>query len=203
MPYVLVLYYSRFGSVAALAAEIAQGIDQVPGIEARVRTVPSVSPDFDPDATDIPADGPLFCTEDDFALTSAIALGSPGRFGNMAAPLKYFLEQTTGSWVSGRLVGKPATVFTSTTTPHGGQESTLLSMINPLLHHGMLITGVPFTEPGLHETIGGGSPYGVSHIAGESHNALHPELKNLARHQGARLATYALRLMNETKTRQY
>lgn len=197
MPYVLVLYYSRFGSVSALADALAQGVEQVPGIEARVRTVPSVSPEYDPSTTDIPDQGPLYCSADDFASASAIALGSPGRFGNMAAPLKYFLEQTTGSWVSGHMVGKPATVFTSTTTPHGGQESTLLSMVNPLLHHGMLITGIPFTEPGLHQSIGGGSPYGVSHIAGEQHVPLSQDLITLARHQGNRLATYALRLMND------
>lgn len=197
MPYILVLYYSRFGSVAALAQELAHGIEQVSGIEARVRTVPAVSPDFEPDATDIPNEGPLYCSQDDFTQASGVALGSPGRFGNMAAPLKYFLEQTTGGWVSGQMVGKPATVFTSTTTPHGGQESTLLSMMNPLLHHGMLITGVPFTESGLHQNIGGGTPYGVSHIAGEQHSSLHPDLKTLSRQQGQRLATYAKRLSND------
>lgn len=197
MPYVLVLYYSRFGSVAALAQEIAHGVEQVPGMEARLRTVPPVSPDFDPDAPDIPEQGPLYCSREDFAGASAVALGSPGRFGNMAASLKYFLEQTTGSWISGQMVGKPATVFTSTTTAHGGQESTLLSMMNPLMHHGMLITGIPFTETGLHQDIGGGTPYGVSHIAGEKHAPLHPELITLARHQGQRLSTYAKRLIND------
>lgn len=199
MPHVLILYYSRFGSVAALAEAMAQGVEQVNGVEARIRTVPSVSADYDPKASDIPDQGPLYCTVDDFSSASAVALGSPGRFGNMAAPLKYFLEQTTGSWVSGHMVGKPATVFTSTTTPHGGQESTLLSMINPLLHHGMLICGVPFTEPGLHQSIGGGTPYGVSHIAGEKHVLPSNELIALAQHQGQRLATYALRLINDSK----
>jgi len=197
LPYVLVLYFSRNGSVASLANEIATGIESTPGIECLVRTVPSVAPDFDKRASDIPEQGPLYCTLDDFSNAAGIALGSPGRFGNMAAPLKYFLEQTTASWVSGKLVGKPATVFTSTTTPHGGQESTLLSMMTPLLHHGMLITGVPFTEPALHNQVNGGTPYGVSHIAGEQHQTLTADIAKLARNQGKRLAQYSLRLLND------
>ena len=198
MPYVLVLYFSRHGSVAALANEIAAGVESLPGLDCLVRTVPSVSPEFDPHATEIPEDGPLYCTLNEFSNAAGIALGSPGRFGNMPAPLNYFLEQTTASWVSGKLVGKPATVFTSTTTPHGGQESTLLSMMNPLLHHGMLLTGVPFTEPALHTHVNGGTPYGVSHIAGEHHQPLTPEIAKLARNQGKRLAQYSLRLLNDS-----
>lgn len=197
MPYVLVLYYSRNGSVASLAEEIAVGIEQIKGIEARVRTVPSVSPDYSEEASDIPDNGPLYCTPEDFAQASGVALGSPGRFGNISASLKYFLEQTTTSWVSGQMVGKPATVFTSTTTPHGGQESTLLSMMNPLFHHGMLITGVPFTEACIHNNPAGGTPYGVSHVAGEKHQPLHPEVAKLAQNQGKRLAEYSLRLLND------
>jgi len=197
LPYVLVLYFSRNGSVAKLATEIAAGIDSVAGIEAKTRTVPSVAPTFDPNSSSIPADGPLFCTEEDFTNASGLAIGSPGRFGNMAAPLKFFLEQTTSSWINGNMIGKPATVFTSTTTPHGGQESTLLSMMTPLLHHGMLITGVPFSEDALHKNVGGGTPYGVSHIAGEQHLDISTDIAKLARNQGKRLAEYSLRLLND------
>lgn len=197
MPYILVLYFSRYGSVAQLASEIASGIETVNGIEARIRTVPSVSAGFDEPVSDIPNDGPLYCTLEDFSNASGVALGSPGRFGNMAAPLKYFLEQTSTSWINGHMVGKPATVFTSTTTPHGGQESTLLSMMNPLLHHGMLITGIPFQEEALHKNAGGGSPYGVSHVAGEHHAPLSSSVAKLARNQGKRLATYSLKLLSQ------
>ena len=197
MPYILVLYYSRHGSVAQLAEALAAGIESVDGVEARVRTVPEVGPGFDKVIDTIPDQGPLYCTPDDFAGAAGLALGSPGRFGNMAAALKYFLEQTTSSWINGQMVGKPATVFTSTTTPHGGQESTLLSMMTPLLHHGMLITGVPFSEPALHSDSGGGTPYGVSHIAGEQHQNLSAEVAKLATSQGKRLAHYSLRLLND------
>lgn len=194
---VLVLYYSRHGSVASIAQHIATGIDSVNGVEALVRTVPSVSPNTESSEPDIPDEGPLYCTQQELANASAIALGSPGRFGNMAASLKYFLEQSTATWVNGELTGKPATVFTSTTTPHGGQEATLLSMITPLLHHGMLITGVPFTEPALHQSAGGGTPYGVSHIAGEQHLPLSKQIITLSQNQGKRLAHYALRLAHD------
>lgn len=197
MPTALVLYYSRHGSVSSLAQEIAHGIDSVNGIDAKIRTVPSVSTMTESSEPEIPDDGPLYCTEDDLREASGIALGSPGRFGNMAAPMKYFLEQTVQSWVSGALIGKPATLFTSTTTPHGGQESTLLSMMLPLLHHGMLITGVPFTEPALHENSHGGTPYGVSHVAGESHQPISKNTTQLARSQGKRFAEYCLRLHND------
>ena len=197
MPYILVLFYSRNGSVAAIAQEIAQGIESVNGMEVMLRTVPSISAVSEKLADDIPDHGPLYCTVEDIANASGLALGSPGRFGNMAASLKYFLEQTTSEWINGALIGKPATVFTSTTTPHGGQESTLLSMLNPLLHHGMLITGVPFNEQALHQPVNGGTPYGVSHIAGEKHRPLSKEISHLARNQGKRLAEYALRLLDD------
>lgn len=197
MPYILVLYFSRHGSVASLAQAIATGVDSVSGIEALVRTVPSVAPSFETVGDAIPDNGPLFCTTEDFVNCAGLALGSPGRFGNMAAALKYFLEQTTSGWINGDMIGKPATVFTSTTTPHGGQESTLLSMMNPLLHHGMLMTGVPFTEPALHHQISGGTPYGVSHVAGEKHSPIHADVLELARNQGKRLAHYALRLSHD------
>lgn len=194
VPYLLVLYYSRNGSVARLARSLAAGADEVGGIETRLRTVPAVRADNAAPADDIPEDGPLYCSLDDLAGCAGLALGSPGRFGNMAASLKHFLEQTTPLWVSGRLVGRPAGVFTSTSTPHGGQEATLLSMMVPLLHHGMLITGLPFTEAGLHDSTGGGTPYGASLVAGSEHHEPDPAVLTLARHQGQRLARLALRL---------
>jgi NAD(P)H dehydrogenase (quinone) len=193
----LVLFYSRNGSVAAIAQDIAHGIESVVGMEAIIRTVPSLNTVSEKSSDDIPEDGPLYCTLEDIANAAGLALGSPGRFGNMAASLKYFLEQTTSEWINGTLIGKPATVFTSTTTPHGGQESTLLSMLNPLLHHGMLVTGVPFIEQALHQSVEGGTPYGVSHIAGEKHRPLSKEISQLARNQGKRLAEYALRLLDD------
>lgn len=194
MPYLLVLYYSRNGSVARLAQALAAGVDEVDGIESRLRTVPAVRADHEPPASDIPDQGPLYCSLDDLAGCAGLALGSPGRFGNMAASLKYFLEQTTNAWVSGRLIGKPAGVFTSTSTPHGGQESTLLSMMVPLLHHGMLISGIPFSEATLHHHSGGGTPYGSSWVAGPDHQTPNAEILTLARSQGRRLAQLALRL---------
>lgn len=194
MPYLLILYYSRHGSLAQLAEALASGVDEVGGIEARLRTVPAVRADSEAPGNDIPDDGPLFCTLDDLAGCHGLALGSPGRFGNMAASLKYFLEQSSSLWVSGKLVGKPAGVFTSTTTPHGGQESTLLSMMIPLLHHGMIITGLPFTEKSLHDGFQGGTPYGSSHVAGPSHRPLTDDVRQLARHQGKRLAQLALKV---------
>ena len=194
MPYLLVLYYSRNGSVARLARALAEGVDEVDGIESRLRTVAPVRADHEPPASDIPGDGPLYCSLDDLAGCAGLALGSPGRFGNMAASLKYFLEQSSNEWVSGRLVGKPAGVFTSTSTPHGGQEATLLSMMIPLLHHGMLISGLPFTEAALHDSTAGGTPYGNSWVAGSDHRPVDATVLTLARHQGQRLAKLALRL---------
>lgn len=194
--YILVLYYSRYGSTASLAQEIADGIASH-GTEVLMRCVPPVSNNVEKTIDAIPESGAPYVTVEEFANCSGLALGSPGRFGNMAAAMKFFLEQTTAEWVSGKMVGKPATLFTSTTTEHGGQESTLLSMMNPLLHHGMLIAGVPYTEPGLHQSIGGGSPYGLSHVAGPVHAPLTPKLAELARHQGKRLAQLATRLQND------
>ena len=200
MPYLLILYYSRHGSLATLAQCLAEGVDEVPGIEARLRTVAPVRADFEAPADSIPDNGPLYCTLDELAGCSGLALGSPGRFGNMAAPLKYFLEQSTPQWVSGKLAGKPAGVFTSTSTPHGGQESTLLSMMIPLLHHGMLISGLPFTEAGLHDSLQGGTPYGTSHVAGPNHADPDTAVRLLAKRQGRRLAELALRLSNDHQT---
>lgn len=167
MPDILVLYYSRHGSVAAMADQVARGIGQVQGISARIRTVPPVSPDNESTLPAIPESGHAYAELADLQECVGVALGSPAWFGNMAAPLKHFLDSTTPLWLSGELVGKPAAVFTSSTSIHGGQESTLLSMMIPLLHHGMVIMGIPYIEPLLHKTRGGGSPYGASHVAGE------------------------------------
>lgn len=165
-PYILVLYYSRGGKTATLAQHIARGVAQVPGLEARLRTVPPVSPDTAASAPAIPAEGAIYCSRDDLAHCSGLALGSPTRFGNMAAPLKHFMDTTGDLWLQGALSGKPGGAFTSTGSLHGGQESTLLSMMLPLLHHGMVITGVPYTVSQLNTTTGGGTPYGPSHWAG-------------------------------------
>jgi NAD(P)H dehydrogenase (quinone) len=195
MKEILVLYYSHRGSVRALAEQIAHGIHQVPGAVARVRTVPRVSTVCEAVADDIPAEGPPYVEERDLAECVGLALGSPTRFGNMAAPMKYFLDGLAGAWVNGTLVGKPACVFTSTASLHGGQESTLLSMMLPLMHHGMLIAGLPYTEPALNETRSGGTPYGASHVAGqEGCAALSADEIALAQAQGRLLAGYALKL---------
>ena len=164
-PYVLVLYYSRTDAVRQLAEQIAIGVEES-GIEAMLRTVPPVSTVTEVSAPAVPEKGAPYCTLDELAQCAALALGSPTRFGNMAAPLKYFLDQTSDLWMKGRLIDKPAGLFTSASSQHGGQESTLLSMMIPLLHHGMLITGIPYSEKALMETRSGGSPYGASHVAG-------------------------------------
>lgn len=164
-PYILVLYYSRNGSTNEMARQIARGVEQA-GLEARLRTVPAISTECEAVAPSIPDEGALYATLDDLKNCAGLALGSPTRFGNMAAPLKYFLDGTSNLWLTGALVGKPAGVFTSTASLHGGQETTLLSMMLPLLHHGMLITGLPYSESALLETQGGGTPYGASHHAG-------------------------------------
>jgi NAD(P)H dehydrogenase (quinone) len=197
VPYILVLYASRHGSTEALAMNFAEGIETVQGMSALVRTVAPIGAEYNPKISDIPDTGALYCTVEDFANACGLALGSPGRFGNMATELKFFLEQTTTQWISGSLIGKPATVFTSTTTVHGGQESTLLSMMNPLFHHGMMVMSVPYSEPRLHAQTGGGSPYGVSHVSGPNHTPIDNETALLARNQGKRLAQLALRLNHD------
>lgn len=195
MKEILVLYYSHRGSVRALAAQIARGIESVPGATARVRTVPKVSAVCEAVESDLPADGPPYVELRDLEECVGLAMGSPTRFGNMAAPLKYFLDGTAGPWLSGALSGKPACVFTSTASLHGGQESTLLSMMLPLFHHGMLLIGLPYTEPALNGTRAGGTPYGASHHAGMDGDAtLTEDEKRLAFVQGVRLAEAALRL---------
>jgi len=194
--YILILYYSHSGAVADMAEQISRGVEQA-GIEARIRTVPSVSTDTSASLSEIPESGPLYCTEEDLRGCSGLILGSPVRFGNMAAAMKYFLDGTTNLWLTGELVNKPAAVFTSSSSLHGGQESTLLSMMLPLLHHGMVIAGLPYTEPGLTDTQTGGTPYGVSHYAGkQSDLPLSEEEIQLCQAQGKRIATLAQQLEN-------
>ncbi|MGE8497595.1 MAG: NAD(P)H:quinone oxidoreductase [Pseudomonas sp.] len=193
-PYVLVLYYSRHGATADMARHIARGVEQA-GLEARIRTVPAISSECEAVAPDIPAEGALYASLDDLKNCAGLALGSPTRFGNMAAPLKYFIDGTSSLWMTGELVGKPAGVFTSTASLHGGQETTLLSMLLPLLHHGMLVTGLPYSESALLETKGGGTPYGASHHAGaDGKRALDEHEITLCRALGKRLAETALKL---------
>jgi len=193
---ILVLYYSRHGAVRELANHVARGIEQA-GAQARVRTVPDVSPVTQASAPPVPDEGPPYATLDDLTECIGLALGSPTRFGNMAAPLKYFLDSTSPLWLSGALVGKPAAVFTSTSTQHGGQETTLLSMMLPLLHHGMLILGLPYTEAALLRTASGGTPYGASHVAGtNSDRPLTDDETELCRALGRRLGDAALALLH-------
>jgi NAD(P)H dehydrogenase (quinone) len=198
MGYVLILYYSRYGSTADMARQIARGVEQQ-GIEARLRTVPAVSSETEAVAPAVPSEGSPYATLDDLQHCAALALGSPTRFGNMAAAMKYFLDGTSGLWMKAALAGKPAGVFTSTSSMHGGQESTLLSMMLPLLHHGMLITGLPYSEPELASTSDGGTPYGPSHVAGlDSKRPLSETEKNLCQALGRRLATLAKSLNTPT-----
>jgi NAD(P)H dehydrogenase (quinone) len=195
MPEILVLYYSRHGNVAAMANKVAHGVEEVPGFRARLRTVPAVSTVCEAVEDTIPAGGPPYATHDDLAECAGLVLGSPTRFGNMAAALKYFLDGTSALWLSGALIGKPAAVFTSTGTLHGGQESTLLSMMLPLLHHGMLLLGLPYSESDLMNTVSGGTPYGPSHTAGlDGIRPLTEEEKRLCRALGRRVAETAARL---------
>ena len=192
---ILVLYYTQHGATLNLAREIARGINSVAGCEAVLRTVPKVSAVCEALAADIPAEGAPYATAADFKNCAALALGSPTRFGNMAAAMKYFLDGTIAQWLSGELISKPATVFTSTASQHGGQESTLLTMMLPLLHHGMLISGVPFSEAALSHTHSGGTPYGASHAAGsEGKPDLSKDEQQIAFAQGKRLAELALKL---------
>ena len=193
-PYILVLYYSRNGSTSDMARHIARGIEQG-GMEARLRTVPAISTECEAVAPAIPTEGAMYASLDDLKHCSGLALGSPTRFGNMAAPLKYFLDGTSNLWLTGALVGKPAGVFTSTASLHGGQETTLLSMLLPLMHHGMLITGLPYSESALLQTTAGGTPYGPSHHAGaDGKRGLDEHEIALCRALGQRLASIALKL---------
>jgi NAD(P)H dehydrogenase (quinone) len=192
---ILILYYSRSGSVAQLARRIARGVDEVPGMQARLRTVPPVAAVTTVAAPPEPEDGAPYVERSDLVDCAGLILGSPTRFGNMAAPLKHFIDSLGAEWASGCLVGKPAAVFTSTASMHGGQESTLLSMLVPLLHHGMLITGIPFTEGQLSSTTSGGTPYGASHWTGpEGSTVLSEDERVLARALGRRVAQIAHKL---------
>ena len=192
MTEILVLYYSRHGNVASMADHVGRGIESVKGIRARIRTVPPVSTLCEASEDSIPEDGPPYVQKEDLAQCAGLALGSPTRFGNMAAPLKYFLDSTNDAWLSGTLIGKPAAVFTSTASLHGGQESTLLSMMLPLLHHGMMILGIPYSEPELITTTTGGTPYGASHTAGQDDALeLSEDEKRLCFALGKRLADVA------------
>jgi NAD(P)H dehydrogenase (quinone) len=195
MPEILVLYYSRGGSVARLARLIARGVGEVPGMSARLRTLPPVAPVTEVAAPPEPEDGAPYVDRRDLAECAGLLLGSPTRFGNMAAPMKHFIDTLGAEWASGTLVGKPAGVFTSTATMHGGQESTLLTMQVPLLHHGCLIVGIPFTESALNTTRLGGTPYGASHVAGLGDDPQPSEDEaSLARALGRRVATFAAKL---------
>nr|UXE44564.1 NAD(P)H dehydrogenase (quinone) [uncultured bacterium] len=195
MPEILVLYYSRGGATAELARHVCRGIESVHGASARLRTVPAVAAASEAPPRSVPPSGPPYATLDDLLETAGLVLGSPTRFGNMAAPLKYFLDGTSSLWLTGGLAGKPAGVFTSTQTMHGGQETTLVSMMLPLLHHGMYLVGLPYTERALNETASGGTPYGASHVGRSGQApALTAEEQSLAQALGRRVATLAAQL---------
>ena len=192
---ILVLYYSRYGATEKMAQHIARGVEEVNGMQARLRSVPPVSTVCEALEDSVPEQGAPYASIDDLRACDGLALGSPTRFGNMAAPLKYFIDTTSSLWLGAELAGKPAAVFTSTSTLHGGQETTLLSMMLPLLHHGMLITGIPYSETDLLHTDAGGTPYGASHLAGtDSKKPLSDAELRLCRALGKRLATLGLKL---------
>lgn len=192
-PYVLVLYYSRHGAIANMAEQMAAGVEST-GMEARLRCVPDVSPTCEASTPSVPDSGAPYCSEADLRHCSALLLGSPAYFGNMASPLKHFLETTSNLWLTGALVNKPAAVFTSGSSMHGGQESCLLTMMLPLIHHGMVIAGTPYTEASLMHTRTGGTPYGVSHFAENNSPTLSQDEINLCRAQGKRIASLAKKL---------
>ena len=195
MTEILVLFYSRKGATAELARQVCRGVESVAGARARLRTVPAVAAVIEEPQPAVPAEGPPYATHDDLRECDGLVMGSPTRFGNMAAPLKFFLDGTGALWVSGALAGKPAGVFTSTQTLHGGQETTLLSMMLPLLHHGMYIVGLPYTDAALSTTRAGGSPYGASHFAGDdTQPRLSEDERTLAVHLGRRVAELAVKL---------
>ena len=195
MSEILVLYYSRHGSTLALARQISRGIESVAGMQARLRTVPPVASVIDKAAPAVPEEGAPYASHEDLAQCAALILGSPTRFGHMAAPMKYFLDGTSALWLTGALSGKPAAVFTSTQSMHGGQESTLLGMMLPLLHHGMLLVGLPYTEQGVNATSSGGGPYGASHVASQgAAGKLSDAERNLALALGRRVAEITGRL---------
>lgn len=194
-PYVLVLYYSRYGATEKMAQLLARGIEQVSGIEAKVRTVPSVSANSEATQPEVPDEGAVYCSEEDLKNCSGLIIGSPTRFGNMAAALKYFLDGTGAIWASGSLIDKPVATFTSTSSLHGGQETTLLTMAIPLIHHGMVFCGIPYSEAALNTTTTGGTPYGASHLAGaKGNNPISDDEAVLCAALGKRVATIAQKL---------
>jgi len=195
MPDILVLYYSRNGATESLAREVCKGVDAVKGMSARLRTVPPVSAVTEAVENEVPDSGPPYAKNSDLAECAGLVMGSPAYFGNMAAPLKYFLDKTIGGWLKGELVGKPAGLFASSSSLHGGQESSLLSMAVPLLHHGMLIVGVPYTEEALSSTTTGGTPYGATHVTwNRKPDSLSDDEKQIAQTLGKRVASIAQRL---------
>ena len=195
MPYVLILYYSRYGAVKEMANEIARGVEEITGIEARVRTVPNISTVCEATESEIPAQGPPYATFDDVRDCAGLIVGSPTRFGNMAAPLKHFIDSLSGLWFSGALINKPAGFFSSTSSLHGGQETTLISMMLPLIHLGAIVVGVPYSESDLSTTQTGGTPYGPTHMAGkDSKNPLSDEEKRLCKALGKRIGSISLKL---------
>lgn len=195
MTEILVLYYSQGGAVKAMAELIARGVEQVAGVQARLRTVPKISANCEATEPDIPESGAPYVDHQDLIECAGIALGSPTRFGNMAASMKYFLDGTSGLWLKGVLIGKPAAVFTSSGSMHGGNETTLVSMMLPLIHHGMIIVGLPYSEPALINTLSGGTPYGASHIGGAADdNPITEDEKKLCIALGKRLAETAVKL---------
>ena len=194
MTRILVLFYSRTGATLGLARQVCRGIESVVGATAVLRTVPAVVTAADGPAQPVPASGPAYATPEDLVSADGLVLGSPTRFGNMAAPLKHFLDGTGALWASGALAGRPAAVFTSTQSLHGGQETTLLSMMLPLFHHGMVLVGLPYTEDALHQTRSGGTPYGATHVSGLASGTLSTDEAQLAQALGKRVAQIALRL---------
>ncbi|MFA6180130.1 MAG: NAD(P)H:quinone oxidoreductase [Candidatus Methylopumilus sp.] len=195
MSEILVLYYSQGGAVRDMAQLIARGIESVAGVKARIRTVPKVSANCEATEADIPATGAPYAELKDLQECIGVAMGSPTRFGNMAAPMKYFLDGTVSQWLQGTLIGKPAAMFTSTGSMHGGNETTLLTMMLPLMHHGMLMVGLPYSEPALSTTASGGTPYGASHIGGSADDrAISEDERKLCIALGKRLAETALKL---------
>ncbi len=198
-PYILIVYYSRYGATASMAEEIASGVNSVAGIRAIVRTVPPVSQTTEKVADELPEEGPPYCTEDELSNCSGLILGSPTRFGNMAAPLKFFLDSTSSLWASGSLINKPAAVFTSSSSMHGGNESTLLSMALPLLHHGMIFLGLPYSEAALHHTASGGTPYGASHVTGKNNSPLSVDEVTLCKSLGKRVANLSNLILSKAE----
>ena len=194
-PYILVLYYSRYGATQKMAQLLARGIEQVSGIEAKIRTVPCVSANSEATEPEVPNEGAVYCSEEDLKNCSGLIIGSPTRFGNMAAALKYFLDGTGAIWASGSLIDKPVATFTSTSSLHGGQETTLLTMAIPLIHHGMVFCGIPYSEAALNTTTTGGTPYGASHLAGaKGNNPISDDEAALCAALGKRVATIAQKL---------